>query len=207
MNCSSMLSFILYGLLTFISMDVQGQGPILLPTNEEVLADETARLVGQWLDDDGRLNPDSATVVPPPVYLDMDAPPRVRTRIENRLLEQGLRLVAESDGYHSLRIEWDSENILTRKRRGASLRTLRTDLFFTWLDPASEIQKTWNSSFVWEDDVPADQVSMVAGDWEPASFHQKRGTRRSSFFRRIAEPAVISGAIAITIYLLYNVRN
>ncbi|MFO8029376.1 MAG: hypothetical protein R6U28_05915 [Cyclonatronaceae bacterium] len=202
-----MLSFILYGLLTFIAVEVQGQDPISLPTNEEVLADETARLVGQWLDDDGRLKPDSAAVIPQPVYLDMDAPVRVRTRIENRLLEYGLRLAAEPDGYHSLRIEWDSENILILKRRGASRRTLRTDLFFTWLDPASEIQKTWNSSFVWEDDVPTDQVSMVAGAWDPASFHQKTDTRHSSFFRRIAEPAVITGAVAVTIYLLYNVRS
>lgn len=178
-----------------------------VPTNEEVIADETTRLMLMWLDERGTLRPGETAAVPQPVYIDVSVPARVRSRLLSNLISAGVRVAAEPSRYHTIRIQWESDNLLVEKRGGMSQRTLRADIFFTWLDSEKEIQNTWQSSFVWEDDIPTDQLPLVTGTWEPASFHHRKETARLSFLRRIAEPAVITGAIAVTIYLLYNVRS
>ncbi len=178
-----------------------------IPTNEEVMADETARLLLELLYSDDSERPDEHAGVTQPIYLDMMVPVRVRSRMQSYLLSEGVRLAAEQPGYHSIRIQWEPDHMLLEQRGGTSQRTLRSDLYFSWLDADREIQKTWQSSFIWEDDIPTDQVPLVEGSWGPAAFHQKKESGRLSFIRRFGEPAIITGAIAVTIYLLYNVRS
>ncbi len=198
---------VLYVFLVFTSARGQDEYITPLPTNEEVVADETARLLLSLFHDEQATELDGVPGVTQPVYLDMAAPARVRSRLQSNLISEGVRVAADPSGYYSIRIQWDADNILEEQRGGISRRTIRSDLYFTLLDPDREIQKTWETSFVWEDDIPTDQVSLVAGSWGPAEFHQTKETGRLNFFRRIAEPAVITGAIAVTIYLLYNVRS
>ncbi len=177
-----------------------------VPTNEEVVADETARLLLKFMSEKGE-RPDFNAGFAAPVYLDMATPTRVRARLHSNLLGEGVRVAADPEGYQTIRIQWDADNILEEQRGGSSRRIIRVDLFFLLLDADREIQKTWETSFVWEDHIPADQIALLEGSWETAAFHKKNEAGRLAFIRRIAEPAVITGAIAVTIYLLYNVRS
>ncbi len=180
-----------------------------VPTNEEVAADETVRVILEWLDEDRLLRPGSehTDAIPQPVFLDMAVPAGVRSRIHAGLIAGGVRIAADREGYHAIRIQWEPDNLLTEQGNGVSRRVIRSELFFSWVDADREIQKTWQSSFVREDEIPAGLAAQVTGTWPPAAFQHTKQSGRRSFFRRIAEPAVITSAIAVTIYLLYNVRS
>lgn len=177
--------------------------------NEIMAADETIRIILKWVDADGAVRPagTGTAAIPQPVYMDMAVPPGVRAHIHQGLISGGMRIAADAEGRHSIRIQWEPDNILEEMRGGVSRRTIRSTLYFSWLDEDREIQNTWQSSFVREDEIPTELVPDVTGTWPPAAFQQQRRTGRGSFIRRIAEPAVITGAIAVTIYLLYNVRS
>ena len=179
------------------------------PTNESIAADETVRMILEWVDADGVIRPPGSEtrMIPGPVYLDMAVPPAVRARIHAGLIAGGMRIAADPEQYHTIRIQWQPDNILEIQRRGVSRRIIRSELFFSWLDADREIQKTWQSSFSHEDEIPTDYVAEVTGTWPPAAFQQESESGRRTLLRRIAEPAVITGAIAVTIYLLYNVRS
>ncbi len=191
-----------------VSLAAYGQNDYItpIPTNEEVVADETARLLLKHMNEKSA-GPDFNAGISRPVYLDVAVPARVHARLQSNLLGEGVRVAADPDGYQSIRIQWDADNILEELRGGISRRIIRVDLYFSLLDADREIQKTWESSFVWEDEIPADQVALLEGSWEAAAFHEKKEAGRRTFIRRIAEPAVITGAVAVTIYLLYNVRS
>ncbi len=180
-----------------------------LPANEAIAADETVRMMLEWVDADGVIRPPGSEtrMIPGPVYLDMAVPPAVRARIHGGLIAGGMRIAADPEQFHTIRIQWQPDNILETQRRGVSRRVIRSELYFSWLDADREIQKTWQSSFSYEDEIPTDSVADVTGTWPPAAFQQESESSRRTLLRRIAEPAVITGAIAVTIYLLYNVRS
>ncbi|TVQ71182.1 MAG: hypothetical protein EA363_06475 [Balneolaceae bacterium] len=180
-----------------------------LPANEAIAADETVRMMLDWVDADGVIRPPASEnrIIPGPVYLDMAVPPAVRARIHAALIAGGMRIAADPQQYHTIRIQWQPDNILETQRSGVSRRVIRSEVYFSWLDADREIQKTWQASFSHEDEIPTDLVAEVTGTWPPAAFQQESETGRRTLLRRIAEPAVITGAIAVTIYLLYNVRS
>ena len=192
-----------------MSVDHPVENPPPPPANEAIAADETVRLMLEWVDADGVLHPPGPETrrIPGPVYLDMAVPASVRARIHSGLVEGGMRVAADREQYHTIRIQWQPDNILEIQRRGVSRRIIRSELYFSWLDADREIQKTWESSFSREDEIPREYVASVTGTWPPAAFQQESDSGRRTFLRRIAEPAVITGAIAVTIYLLYNVRS
>lgn len=175
--------------------------------NGEIYADETTRLMLEWLDDTGVLQLDAPDFLPQPFHINAEAPASVMQRIYSRLITEGIRVSGTATGHHTIRIQWESENLLVEKRGGKSLRRLQSDVIFTWLDSEQVIQKTWSNSFLWEDEVPAGLSRQLAGTWYPSSFHQYTESKRLSVLRRLAEPALIIGAAAVTIYLLYNVRS
>lgn len=204
-------SFILFLLIIFgvcapcFAQPDSGDSGIL--SNGEIFADETTRLILEWLEDTGAFRLDASGLLPRPVHIDAEAPASVMHRIESRLITEGIRISGTATGNYTIRIKWESENRLVEKRGGKSLRTLRSDVFFTWLDSEQIIQETWSNSFFWEDEVPADLSRQLSGTWYPSSFHQYSESRRLSVLRRLAEPALIIGAAAVTVYLLYNVRS
>lgn len=189
------------GTTTGIEMDSD------LHTNSRLVSDETARLILDLLDEEDALREPEGRTITQPVYIALDAPAGVRERIVSEVLSGGIRVAAEPSGYHTLRIEWEPDNSLTQERGGTSIRTLQSDVVFTWIDPQQEIQKTWRKSFSITDEIPSDRASAVTGTWQPAAFQHQKESRRLSFLRRIAEPTIITGAVAVTIYLLYNVRR
>jgi hypothetical protein len=178
-------------------------------TNETIAADETVRIILEWVDVDGAVRPagTGTAAIPQPLHLDMAVPPGVRSRIHQGLISGGIRVAADPEGSHAIRIQWEPDNLLEELRGGVSRRIIRSTLYFSWLDEGREIQNTWHTSFFREDEIPTDLVPKVTGTWPPAAFQQSKERGRRSFIRRIAEPAVITGAIAVTIYLLYNVRS
>lgn len=178
-----------------------------VPSNGEIIADETSRLILDKLGPDDVLQIDNERVIEQPLNVQMDAPAGIRERILSNLMAGGIRLAMESEQHQTLKIDWEADNLLVDKRGGLSTRIIRSDVIFTWFDSGREIQKTWKESFSREDEVATDQASLLAGRWNPASFHQKESSRRVSVIRRFAEPALFTGAIAVTIYLLYNVRS
>lgn len=179
------------------------------PSNEAIAAEETVRMILEWVDADGLVRPpgSESRVIPGPVYLDMAVPPSVRARIHSGLIDGGMRLAADREQYHSIRIQWQPDNIMEIQRGAVNRRVIRSELFFSWLDGDREIQKTWQSSFTHEDKIPTGYLAAVTGTWPPAAFQQELESGRRTLLRRIAEPAVITGAIAVTIYLLYNIRS
>lgn len=175
--------------------------------NSEIYADETTRLMLEWLEEAGALPSDASGFLPQPFHVDAEAPASVMHRIYSRLITERIRVSGTATGHHTIRIQWESENQLVEKPGGKSLRTLQSDVIFTWLDSEQVIQKTWSTSFLWEDEVPSGLSRQLAGTWYPSSFHQYTESKRLSVLRRLAEPALIIGAAAVTIYLLYNVRS
>ncbi len=190
-------------------MEAASAGAQEVVPNEAIAADETVRIILEWVDADGAVRPagPGTEAIPQPLHLDMAVPPGVRARIHQGLISGGIRVAADPEGSHAIRIQWEPENVLEELRGGVSRRTLTSKLYFSWLDEGREIQKTWDSSFSREDEIPSDLVTQASGTWPPAAFQQTRERGRRSFIRRVAEPAVITGAIAVTIYLLYNVRS
>lgn len=203
----SVLAFVLFtGLSVGATALTTGKD---IPSNQQIVADETIRIILEWVDEDGSVRPagPGTAAIPQPLYLDMAVPPGVRSRIHQKLISGGIRLAADPEDNAIIRIQWEPENRLEEQRDDISRRTIRSALYFSWLDKNREIQNTWHASFTRIDEIPADRVPEVIGTWPPATFQHTRKTGRNSFIRRIAEPTVITGAIAVTIYLLYNVRS
>lgn len=175
--------------------------------NSRIVAAETARLILARVNDEGELFAGDDSVIPQPVYLEMDVPVSARDHMYNKLLSEGIRLTDTPDGCHVLRIEWEPENTVIIERGGTSRRILSSDIYFSWMNPDREIQNNWNTSFYVEHEIPSDQVSELTDSWNPARFHNREESRRYSILSRMAEPAIITGAVAVTIYLLYNVRS
>ncbi len=178
-----------------------------ITSNAGIVAHETSSIILALLDTDGELRLPGGEIIRQPVSLRMDAPAGVREQVTSRLMSEGIRLAAESSRYHILQVEWEPENRLVRERGGASKRIMQSVVIFSWYDEDREIQKTWTSSFNREDEIPSDRVSEIESSWDPALFQEREESRRFSFIRRLAEPAVITGAVAVTVYLLYNVRR
>lgn len=175
--------------------------------NGDVYADETTRLMLEWLEETGVLQSDASGFLPQPFHIHAEAPASVMQRIYSGLITEGIRVSGTATDHHTIRIQWEPENLLIEQRGGKSLRILQSDVIFTWLDSGQVIQKSWSTSFLWEDEVPTGLSRQVAGTWYPSSFHQYTESKRLSVLRRLAEPALIIGAAAVTIYLLYNVRS
>ncbi|MEX0681131.1 MAG: hypothetical protein WD097_07090 [Balneolales bacterium] len=176
-------------------------------SNADIVADETAQRILEMLDSEGKLRTDDGRYIPQPLILKMNAPATVRERMLSLLMDHGIRIADESTHHHSLQIEWEPDNVIVRKRGALSKRTLYSEIVFSWFDTSREMQKTWKVSFEREEEIPAEKVSDIAGTWNPAAFHREKSSRRFSVINRIAEPMLITGAIAVTIYLLYNVRS
>lgn len=178
-----------------------------MPENAEVVADETSKLILELLHEEGELRVGDGRTIHQPVYLHMNAPASIRARIVSNLMNEGVRIASEQEQFHTLQIEWEPMNRVIHDRGNVSRRILRSEVIFSWFDPDREIQETWTASFSWEDHITSDQVSAVSGSWNPAMFQHTESSRRFSFVRRLAEPALITGVVGVTIYLLYNVRR
>lgn len=201
--------FILLIFITVPGVSVYGadDDTVQVQSNARIVADETVNMILEWQDSDGVLRLSDGRSIDQPVYLQMNAPAGVSERMISKLMAEGIRLAADSSRYHTLKIEWEPENLLVQLRGGMSRRILRSNVYFSWFDPKQEIQNTWTIPFSYEDEIPSDRISDVINGWDPATFQEREVSRRFAWVRRFAEPAVITGAVAVTIYLLYNVRR
>lgn len=186
------------------STGINGQVP---PGSNEIIAGETARLISDLLDEEGQLRTSEGNIMEQPFYLQMNAPETVRERIVSRLVKEGIKITDSQTGYHTLKIEWESDNSLIRESDIRNIRTMKSEVIFYWLDPDQVIQKTWKELIVQEDSIQKSQIDAVSSNWNPASFHRRESTRKLSIIRRVAEPALIASVVAVTVYLLYNVRR
>lgn len=177
-------------------------------TNTDIVASETVNLFLVMLDDNRQLQqPNDGRVIEQPVNLEMDAPATVREKIISELLLQEVRVADNAAAFHTIRMEWEPDNILIRRGGRDYKRILSSEVIFTWLNPDREVEAVWRESFSVEEQITADQWDTLTGDWGPSVFHAQQDSRRSAFLKRIAEPAIITGAITVTVYLLYNVRR
>lgn len=186
------------------SKGISESGP---PGNNEIIAGETARIIIELLDDEGLLRTSDGSIMEQPFYLQMNAPITVREHIISLLVNERIRIADSQAGYHTLKIEWESDNSLIRESDSRNIRTMKSEVVFSWLDPDQIIQKTWKDLLFREDSIQASQIDTVTSNWNPASFHRRETSRRLSAIRRVAEPALITGVVAVTVYLLYNVRR
>lgn len=177
-------------------------------TNAQIIIDLTAQALKS------SVFTSSVPIHPPkeqPVYLDIDAPASVRSRLTGALIDGGIRLASEPEGRHILRVEWKAHNTLVAHRRNSSQRALSGTIFVHWADESAEIRNTWELAFEYSDVVmTADAEALQdigSGGWEPARFHSQEPSATRRFVRRVGEPALVTGAVAVTIYLLYNVRR
>ncbi|MDG5767175.1 hypothetical protein QA596_06845 [Balneolales bacterium ANBcel1] len=175
-------------------------------SNSAAVACQTADLMLGLLDDDGTFRTPAGGVIAQPVFLEMDAPVQVKEHLLSELMAAGIRIAGEPAHHHKLQIEWRPENLLIRKGSRSFSRILRSEVYFTWMDEEREVREVWKSSYELEEAIPP-EVADAPADWEPAAFQQRKDSRRLSFLNRIAEPAIITGAVTVTIYLLYSVRR
>lgn len=177
-------------------------------SNAQVIAELTAEalIAGVFASTD--------SIHPPkelPVFLNIDVPASVRSRLTAALLDAGVRLTSEREGRHVISVEWKTHNRLVAHRRSSSRRELSGTIFVSWIDASTEIRNTWELAFEYSDVVQTgDAVELQdigSGGWEPARFHSQESSARRRFLRRVGEPALVTGAVAVTIYLLYNVRR
>lgn len=179
-----------------------------LLSNREIIAEETSRKLLAYFTDGHFISPGDGRIIPQPLYLKMDAPPDIREQIFSTLLSEGVRISSSaSSSVHMLEIEWSPENRLVEKRDGAFKRIMQASLHFTWADEQGEIQKVWQASFSREDILPAATGDLTADSWFPASIQHHQPRQRSRIVHRLAEPLLVTGAVVLTLYLLYNVRS
>ncbi len=180
-----------------------------VPANAEVVADQTVLLILQFLMERHQSGDALHDLETPVFYLQVNAPPAVRERMVSALLERGVRLAGDAEGFHALRVEWQPDNRLFHQRKNGEVRRqMRSGVVFTWLDPNREIVDSWHSRFDVEDVFDEDLLpESQMPHWHPASFQREETQQGRTWLRRLAEPALITGAVAVTIYLLYNVRS
>ncbi|MDI6400917.1 hypothetical protein QLX67_02835 [Balneolaceae bacterium ANBcel3] len=172
-------------------------------TNEEMIASATGEALIKMLSE----YDDALKEQPALVYLNMDAPAGVRTRITALLMDHGVRVAATGEDVATIRIEWETSHRLLKRSGKPHQRELHTRAFFSLMSAENEIAAATEAVFTHSDELSKADVEHVQGNWPHSRFHQTEESKRRSLIKKMAEPVLIIGAAATTIYLLYNVRS
>lgn len=143
-----------------------------------------------------------------PFVLRINAPAHVHADVAAALLARGHTVLASTEsGHPALQIDISTQFTYFRIRKKTGERTLQGTLTYARVSPAGEIIFARNIPLDYQDRVQTYHEDLVRGDWSAAAFSRMDNRGRQRFLKRVAEPALISGVVALTVYLLFNVRS
>lgn len=174
----------------------QAQNPA---NNQQVIVDETV----QMLQGSSVIRSLEKSFV-----LETDYPQKLRYALIDPLLEMNKSVVLEQGAAQKLFLEVHSNNSFIRLSRRNAERRIQGEFILYLSDENDVISQTGHYPFSYIDTVSVSDKDMLdSGSWPAARFHQEKDGSRRSFISRVAEPVVLLGATAVTVFLLYNVRR
>ncbi|MEX0685449.1 MAG: hypothetical protein WD267_11290 [Balneolales bacterium] len=169
------------------------------PTNQQVIVNETIRL----LESSDLVQDTNAAIT-----LETNSPDDLRQVWINSLLEMGKKIRLDPTQGEKIKIEIHTNNTFTRLNRKRGQRHIKGDLILYLADDLNVIKETESQTFSFMDTISVrDKVAMSQDTWQATHFHDEKDSRRRSIVNKVAEPLIIIGASAVTIFLLYNVRR
>lgn len=98
-----------------------------------------------------------------------------------------------------------TNNTYKKLTKKYGLRRLDGFLTATLIDSIGTIEEEQRYKIAYEDTIPAKNYTMVTNSWSQTEFQHK--PRKSHFFNRVVQPALLLSSIGVTIFLLFNVRG
>ena len=173
------------------------QNPV---TNQQIILGETTRLLTE-----------SSLVqgVEGAFLLDTNIPQNLRRQLVDPLLHMDKHVLMTSvAGGQKVSLEIHANNRFTRLNKRLGQRRIEGELIVYLSNGENVIRQTESLTFSHVDTVAVKGMEELSPqNWRAAQFHEEKDGRRRSFINRVAEPVVIVGASAVTIFLLYNVRR
>lgn len=169
------------------------------PTNKDLLDPEILQAV---------ITSDVIAEMDSPFLLQItNVPDGLYQKMVSELLDDGKQLKNNQGEHHVIRITLEAENVIYRKGRKDFDRRLHVQLSITKIDPDQNIVQNEIKEIELEDAVSERNPKILSGTADIYTFHQVLSSKSGRVISRYAEPAIITTATAITIYLLYNVRS
>ncbi|MEX0778424.1 MAG: hypothetical protein WD491_00195 [Balneolales bacterium] len=191
----SVFPYLLIGFIFFPGI-VAGQNPI---DNQQIIVNETVKMLQE---SSLVRNLDSIFA------LETDYPQKFHSILITPLISMDKKVKLESGADQKLTLEVHSNNSFIRLGRRTAERRIEGEFTLFLADQSNVISQTEQYPFSYIDTVSVAQKEIInTGNWNSARFHQEEDGKRRSFLSKVAEPVVIVGATAVTVFLLYNVRR
>lgn len=123
------------------------------------------------------------------------------------LLDDGKELKHSHGDHPVISVGLESNHYFQVTGRKEARRELNISINLSKTDAEQNIVDSKRLEISFEDTVPTENHDKLTGMHDVYQFNNVSYTGSGRFLRRIAEPALITTATAITIYLLYNVRS
>ncbi len=143
-------------------------------------------------------------------HLEMNAPELVLSLLKSELIQRGYSLIDDpSPELMAKKLTIDPVLFLSFQKRSKNeaIRELRANLSIQLSDPKGVIEfSEWiehSASQVIVNNYQSYQDDL----WEMSRFKEVKSRKKSDQFRRVMEPVLILSTIAITVFLLFNVRT
>lgn len=141
-------------------------------------------------------------------YLQTNLPDDQHRRVIDRLLDEGFKLQATRENSESVvEVEINPEFMLERISRRDAVRTLGMEYSIHFVSAGDIIEDNLRSTITRTDTVSYQNRDDLVTDWPATRFTDVSDASRWRWVSAAAEPAVLIGATAIAVVLLYNTRS
>ncbi len=169
------------------------------PDNAEFLLNSLSEELAQTWPDTSRYSG---------VYLRSNLPDEQHRRVVDRLLDDGVKLHSSRDNAEVvLEVEIEPVFTLDRFSRRSATRTLALEYSIHYVDRDDVILDNLRNSVAQSDTVSYRNKDDLVTDWAATRFTDINDSSRWRWISAAAEPAVLIGATAVTVILLYNTRS
>lgn len=143
-------------------------------------------------------------------YLEMNVPEPVLTQLKSELLQRKYILLdQQGDGIIGKKLKIEPNLFLSYKKmsKKEGQRLLKANISIQLINENGVIQLSewieYNNSQI----IGTDFQSYEDNIWEMSRFKEIKAGKRSDHFKKVMEPTLIISTIAVTIFLLFNVRS
>jgi hypothetical protein len=143
-------------------------------------------------------------------YIDIKAPESVVALIKAELLLKKYVLFDiqnDNTSIQKLSIEPILNVSYQKTSRKEALRTLKGNLSIQIVNSEGILEVSEVVGLFHTQKIRGDHRTFEDNMWEMSRFKEVINTRRSEQFKRVLEPALIISSIAVTVFLLFNVRT
>lgn len=170
-----------------------------IPDNEQLLLNT---LASELIDELSGLEFES------PFYLRTNLSSRQHRFIVDKLVDHGYELKATDNSPANV-VEVEIEPVFTLERlsRNSALRSLEMDYSVHLINQDDIIQENLRGEVAVSDTVDYGNKERLVTDWPATRFTNVTDSSRWRWVTAAAEPAVLIGATAVAIVLLYNTRS